>query len=116
MAIFLRDPGTGSGTAPFDPRLADAGIDPTGLFPQTAWMRQPRGGMFANSTRPVCVGTKHSNFFATNYPPAARVAAAHDADVTMPLGLTGNKSDGGQAGWPEPRTIWSEPRPMVGMA
>lgn len=36
MGVFLRDPGDGSGTTPFDPRLADAGIDPRSLFPQVA--------------------------------------------------------------------------------
>lgn len=49
MSILLRDPGNGSGTAPSDPRLANAtGMDLTSLFPQTAWMRQPKGGMFGS--------------------------------------------------------------------
>jgi len=97
MSIFLRDPGNG-GTAPVDARLAGAvGVDPNQLFRQTAWMRPAKGGMFANSTRPVCVGPKFSRFFAANYVPALHVAAAHGADVTLPLGLAANEGSWGQS-------------------
>lgn len=91
MSIFLRDPGEGSGTAPLDPRLASAtGMDLASLFPQTAWMRQPKGGMFANSRRPAarqCVGPRYSRFFAQNYPLVAAIAEKRGTDVTQPLGV-----------------------------
>lgn len=88
MAIALRDPGNG-GTAPFDPRLADIGIDPAGLLSQTAWMRPPKGGMFGNVRRAPrqCVGPRYSHFFAQNYPLVAAIAEKRGTDVTQPLGV-----------------------------
>lgn len=100
MATFLRDPGSGSGTAPLDPRLANAAIDPVALFPQTAWMRQPRSGMFANIQRRAtrCVGPHYSQFFAANYPPVAAIAAKRATDVAQPLGVAAY--EGGYGGSP----------------
>jgi len=96
MTVFPRN--SGGGTSASDPELMQAtGLDSNTLFPQTAWMRAPKGGMFANSTRPVCVGPKFSNFFATNYIPASQMADAHGADVTLPLGLSANESGWGQS-------------------
>src|SRR5579875_3327693 len=96
MTNFLRN--SDKDDASSDTRLAQAiGLNPNMLFPQTAWMRPPKGGMFANSTRPVCVGPKFSKFFATNYIPALQVADAHGADVTLPLGLSANESSWGQS-------------------
>jgi hypothetical protein len=89
----------GMTSAPSPQAIADAlGIDLSQAIPQTAFMRPPAGGLFANSTTPVCVGPKFSQFFAKNYAPAKRVADAYGVDVTMPLGLSANES-----GWGESR-------------
>lgn len=90
MSIFLRDPGDDAGTSPADPTLAaTTGLDTASLFPQTAWMRPPRSGMFGNIRRAAqqCVGPRFSQFFAQNYLPVAAIAAKRGTDVAQPLGV-----------------------------
>lgn len=89
------------GVASVAPSPADVavalGLDPNTMVPQAAFMRPPQGGMFANSTRPVCVGPPFNQFFATNYPPALKMADTYGADVTSPLGLAANESAWGRS-------------------
>jgi hypothetical protein len=77
------------------------------MVPQAAFMRPPKGGMFANSTIPVCVGPKFSNFFAQNYPALNRIAQARGVDVTLPLGLSAFES-----GWAKSRMNAAQNNPF----
>lgn len=78
-------------------RIASAlGIELDRIARGPAFMRPPQGGLFAHTT-PVCMGEPFNMFFATNYPPASRVAKAYGIDVALPLGLTGNESGWGRS-------------------